>query len=931
MAAGASRQMMRTVWLLAMGCLLLWLLLWLVSLPTQAESASPVPATLHAPAVQIPVNSSLSFKSHLLMHRINSPGDDLQDVVDHIDDPTYWFSLATADMQALRRGQHPLWMQLRIHNRSDSTQYLWLDQPSAYVAYFSVLVLRQNQVLHQYEAGTTVPMSRWPSNTRTMLFPLQVEAGDTLTILMRNEMTSLMFLNDFTLWQRDAYTTRFDVLTTFHWMYTGSIWLMILYNLMLFIFTRDRSYIYYTILAGTCWASFFTIYGYDRWLFWPEATSWNSQSFHFFHSLQFIAAILFAQNFLGIRQKSPRGFVLLNVLAALVVLLYVAQMLGPNSLENLFAGVRFAITLPILLSLWVIPLRLMLRGDHVARLYFIAASVYLLAWALATLWILGIMEAIPLLRDSVLVGQTIELLVLSIALANRINELKQRERAAHLAMEAKSTFLASMSHEIRTPMNGVVSMSDLLMTMKLPAAARQCVSIINSSTLSLISVINEILDYSKLEAGKLSLHEEMCDPVLAIRDAVILFEAQAAEKRLALTAVVDHDVPQLMRLDITRLRQILMNLISNAIKFTIRGSINVHVSRTERQLVIDVSDTGIGMTPEQGGRLFRVYQQAGADIAGRFGGTGLGLAICKQLAELMNGDIEVDSSPQRGSTFTLRIPMREAQLRPLQISSQHVCVLSDDAHYVNVLRQWFERQKIGFDAFDDVRPFRTWCASHDHTRLLMLIDSTLALPMLSAFTDVIDIYPPHQIAFLPSIRNAINARADNSDHSRVIASAQHLPRTVVSVHWWNELAAPSAPNVHAQLPHARILVADDDATNRIIIDKLLRELGQDVTLVNDGEQALDVFFSHHFDLLIIDCEMPKLDGINATRRIRALQKGAVKTPIIALTAHTGPEIAAEYLEAGANIILTKPINLARLQSALESTLQNANSQAIAIH
>jgi len=910
MAAAVYRLRTHSIWLMAAACLLLWL-----KCPAVGAESSPPPSS---GTLNVPIESGLPLKPYMLMHRINSPDEDLQDAVKHIDDPAYWHSPAVGDTNlAPHTGQLPFWMQTRIHNRSNRTQYLWIDQPAAYVAYVSMLVLRGDKVLHQYEAGTRVPMSRWPNDSRTMLFPLTVEPGETLTVLIKNDLTTMMFVNDFILWERDTYATRPDVLTIFHWMYTGGLGLMIMYNLALFVFTRDRSYIYYAIFAATCWASFFTIYGYDRWLFWPEATVWNSQSFHLFHSMQFIAAIVFAQNFLGIRQKSPRGFVILNVLAALVVLIYAAQMLGSPSQEAMFVGLRFLITLPILLTLWVIPLQLLLKGDHIARLYFIGASVYLLAWMLATLWVLGVLEVIPILRDAVLVGQTIELVVLSVALANRINELKQRERAAHLAMEAKSTFLASMSHEIRTPMNGVVSMSDLLMTMNLPAAAKQCASIIHSSTLSLISVINEILDYSKLEAGKLSLHEELGDPVLAVRDAVVLFEAQAVEKRLALTAVIDHDVPQSMRLDITRLRQILMNLVSNAIKFTPRGSITVHVGRTERQLVITVSDTGIGMTTDQTARLFRVYQQAGSDIAGRFGGTGLGLAICKELAELMNGDIEINSSPQRGSTFTLRIPMREAQLRPQQLNCQQVCLLSDDSHYASLLRQWCERQKIGFDVFDDARVFRTWCAGHNRAPLLALIDSTLAQPLLSAFVDILEIYPPAQAAFLPSIRNAINTRPDNAG---LIAKMQHLPRTVVSVHWWAELAAPPIVHKRPPLPRSRVLVAEDDATNRIIIDKLLRELGQDVTLTNDGEQALDMFFSRQFDLLLIDCEMPKLDGINATRRIRALQKGPVKTPIIALTAHSSQEIAAEYLEAGANIVLTKPINLERLQSALENAM-----------
>jgi len=917
MATGIPRRVMHLAWLLAVG-----LLLSLQVLPASAQSTDAQSTERPAPIVQLPVQSHLALKPYLLINSAENANDSLQSVITRLDDSAYWHSPLKRNVAPVfEQGDHPFWIQLRLHNPSNTAQHVWIDQPHAAVKQLSLFVLRQHDILQHFEAGTTVPMSRWPADTRTTLFPITVEPGDTLTVLMYNDIMTSLVVNDFTLWQRDAYATRFDGTSVLHWMYNGCVLLMILYNLVLFVITRDRSYLYYVFFGAACWATFFAGNGYERWLFWPEATAWNIQSFHLYHSLQFITAILFAQNFLNIREKSPRGFWFLNTLAALVALSFVGQILSPLPHQAAFVGLRFLVTVPILLTLWIIPLQLLLKGDRIALLYFVGASAYLIAWMLTTLWVLGVLDSMPIIRDAVTVGQAIELVVLSVALANRINESKQRERAAHLAMEAKSVFLASMSHEIRTPMNGVVSMSDLLMTMNLPVAAKQCASIIHSSTLSLISVINEILDYSKLEAGKLSLHEELCDPVLSVRDAVVLFEAQAAEKRLALTAIIDHDVPQSLRLDSTRLRQILMNLISNAIKFTTRGSLTVQMRRTEKQLVITVSDTGIGMTPEQTARLFRVYQQAGSDIAGRFGGTGLGLAICKELAELMNGAIEVDSSPQRGSVFTLRIPMREPLLRLPPISCRHVCLLSDDNHYASLLRQWFERQKIGLDVFDDARVFRTWCAGHDRGQALALIDSTLLPPMLAAFTDVLDVYPAAQIAFLPSIRNAINARPDVSDSARIIAASQHLPRTVVSMHWWTDLAKPQLAQQRPLLPRARVLVAEDDATNRIIIEKLLRELGQDVTLTNDGEQALDAFFSRQFDVLLIDCEMPKLDGINATRRIRALQKGPSKTPIIALTAHSSQEIAAEYLDAGANIILTKPINLQRLQSALESALQ----------
>jgi len=909
MQAGNFRQQMRAWRVFAALCLLLC-----STGSRAADAAANQLSPTSIPLIELPTEPTLALKPYLLLRKATSDAENLQDIVATLNDTKQWQS----PQQVNDAGYDAFWLQLHIHNGTNSAKKMWIDQPNGLLPLMKLYVLKQQQILHQYEAGSTVPSSRWPSDALAMLFPLTVEPGDTLDIVIFIQQSALLVIKDLTLWESDTYATRFDIVTSTHWMYSGAVGLMILYNFMLFIFTRDRSYAYYVFFAASCWATFFTSIGYDRWLFWPEATTWNTLGFHLLHSIQFIAAILFAQNFLNLREKSPRGFWLLNVFVALMAIIFVVQLLGPTTPNGAIIALRFAMTLPILMTLWIIPLQLLLRGDRTALLYFVAASVYLLAWIATTLWILGVLPTLPMMRNAVIIGQTIELVVLSVALANRINEHKQSEQMAKLAMQEKSEFLAKMSHEIRTPMNGVISMADLLLTMNLPSTAKQCAGIIQSSAQSLVSIINEILDYSKLEAGKLALNEELSDPAIALRDAVALFEALALEKRLTLIAVIAPDVPQVMRLDNARVRQILMNLINNAIKFTHRGAITVDARRTEKQLVIKVIDTGIGITQQQRENIFSNYQQGASDTAARYGGTGLGLAICKQLLQLMRGDIDVESTPQRGSTFTIRLPLREPQLTRVDSGIRDVALVCDDALYIELLTAWLAQQDICCKVFETAQGLSAWQANIDTSTALILIDSTLPPQIFAACLDALQNTNVAHLAILPSIRHSINASAAlQVGEAALLARIQHLPRSIISTAWWNTLKQIDNKPAPSLSMH-RILVADDDATNRIIMGKLLRELGQEPVIVSNGEEALDAYFRRDVDLLILDCNMPKLDGISVTRRIREIDANTSRTPIIALTAHATDKVFRDYEAAGANLLLTKPISLDRLRTALQT-------------
>jgi signal transduction histidine kinase/ActR/RegA family two-component response regulator len=379
----------------------------------------------------------------------------------------------------------------------------------------------------------------------------------------------------------------------------------------------------------------------------------------------------------------------------------------------------------------------------------------------------------------------------------RTEELAQARDEAEAAVRAKADFLAAMSHEIRTPMNGVIGMVEVLKRTPLNAEQQKMLSVVSQSGEALIGILNDILDFSKIEAGALTLENAPFKPHDLASQCHDLFSAQAADRGLDFQVHVAPDIPLWVMGDPNRLRQILLNLLSNALKFTLQGSVRLSLQRTgDRAISFEVSDTGIGIASDKIDSIFDAFTQAETSTTRRFGGTGLGLAIRHRLALAMNGRIHAASTPQRGSTFTLTVP----------------------------------------------------------------------LPATAAISA--DPAPAAFAAALPPLR--------------------------------------------------RILVVEDNAVNRQVAARLLTNLGCTVTLANDGEEGIAAATREPFDLILMDCHMPGIDGYEATRRIRALPgtHGAVR--IAALTAGALPEDRQRCLAAGMDDFLTKPIRSDDLSQLLRA-------------
>ena len=502
---------------------------------------------------------------------------------------------------------------------------------------------------------------------------------------------------------------------------------------------------------------------------------------------------------------------------------------------------------------------------------------------------------------------------------------RARQEAEALA-KARADFLANMSHEIRTPLNGVIGLSYLLRQSPLQQREMEYVRRIEGAGKLLLGIVNDILDFSKIDAGavQLDINDFQLDDILD--NVSSLLRNQVQEKKLSLQYVVAADVPQNLRGDALRLTQVLINLIGNAIKFTLSGHITlqVHCPRQENgraELAIRIEDTGIGMTPEQVAGLFQPFTQADSSVTRKFGGTGLGLVITKRLIEMMGGTIAVDSTPQEGSTFRFNVflGIGTPELRRTASANYRVLVVDDNALARQVLTKLLEKHGCAVETNDSgdsaLARLRQDKARFDcimidlnmpgidglalagmirarlgrRTRLVMITGDNPHTPelqdALGDFDEVIE--KPVTAARLGQILERL--QGDRDDRSRS--------------------AAPAA----APLAGARILVAEDVPTNQLIMRDLLESLGASVALAGNGRSVIDTLYASPSasDLILMDIQMPEMDGLEATRLIRS---GDVRAdiPVIALTAHALENERQKAVEAGMNDFLTKPIDPAQL-------------------